>query len=563
MRLELSVILLFTCVAPLWSQEGAPASRQAELPQQKCTIQGQVVKAGTGEPLKKARVMLSKAEGRDQQRVSVLTDPGGRFLLTEIEAGRYRLFVERNGYVRQEYGQRTFNRPGSILTLAPGQRLRELVFRMVQAAVISGHVFDEDGEPVLQGRVQAMRHTYVEGKRELLTAQTSTTNDLGEFRLFGLPPGRYYLSVSYVPGGSFVGMTTAPSVLPIGAEEGYAPSYYPGTSDPARAGALELSPGEEVSLVDFRLVPTRAFRVRGRVFNSVTGEPGRGTNIWLMPRESGIRSWLIRNHTSVEDSQGAFEIHGITPGSYTISAAWLNGDKQYSTAMPLDVSNADVDGVSLVIAPGSDVSGRVQIEGRTDFNLSNLHVWLQPREEMMVIGGSASATVLRDGTFVLQNVAQETYRLYVWGMPSDFYLKAARLGADDVLEGGINLTRAKGRPELELVLSLAGARVDGLVLNEEHLPLSGAVVALVPEPSRRSQSRLYGSTNTDQYGRFTLRGIAPGEYKVFAWGDVESGAYRDPEFLRPIEDAGVTVRLVEGAAQNVELKLIPAKKPAS
>jgi len=124
MRLELSVILLFTCVAPLWSQEGAPASRQAELPQQKCTIQGQVVKAGTGEPLKKARVMLSKAEGRDQQRVSVLTDPGGRFLLTEIEAGRYRLFVERNGYVRQEYGQRTFNRPGSLLTLAPGQRLR-------------------------------------------------------------------------------------------------------------------------------------------------------------------------------------------------------------------------------------------------------------------------------------------------------------------------------------------------------------------------------------------------------------------------------------------------------
>src|SRR6266849_6318615 len=126
---------------------------------EKCKVEGLVVKAATGEPLSKARVVLGKAEGREQPYVTV-TEAGGRFTLKDIEPGRYRLWVERDGYVRQEYGQRSSSRPGSILSLERGQQLRDITLRMLPSAVIAGRVSDEDGEPLPHVSVQALRQTY-------------------------------------------------------------------------------------------------------------------------------------------------------------------------------------------------------------------------------------------------------------------------------------------------------------------------------------------------------------------------------------------------------------------
>jgi len=97
------------------------------------------------------------------------------------------------------------------------------------------------------------------------------------------------------------------------------------------------------------------------------------------------------------------------------------------------------------------------------------------------------------------------------------------------------------------------------VLNADNQPLSGATVVLVPEPRRRDQSRLYDEASTDQYGHFQLRGIAPGEYKLFAWEEIERGAYRDPDFLRRHEKRGEVVRLAEGEAKSISLTVIAAE----
>ena len=515
------------------------------------------MKATTGEPLKKAWVTLGKLEGR-QPPYATSTDSSGRFALKEVEPGHYRLWVERSGYVRQEYGQRGVHRAGTILTLESGQSLRDIILRLVPTSAIAGRVYDEDGEPTAGVRVQALQYDYEGGHRQFIQAAGAVTNDLGEYRLYGLASGRYYVSATYMsPLGKLgvAGATPARHTGESAPKEGYAPTYYPGASQLGRAAPIELRAGEEMSRLDLTLLPTLTARVRGLVFNGITGRPGPRAIVWLVPRDSGVSESPFRKQTVVENAQGAFEIEAVTPGSYVLSASWLEEGEVYRARQTLDVGDSNIDGVNLVLLPGVELRGRVCTEGNLQIKLTDLRVLLQSREDSEM--GTATATVKSDGTFVLKNVASDVYDLTLNGTPEDFYLKAARLGSDNVLETGLNLSRGRQPGSLELVLSSTGGGIDGIVLSEQQR-FAGALVALVPEPRRLSLAHLYKTTTTDQYGRFTLRGIAPGEYQLFAWEEIEPGAYQDADFLQRYKQRGESLRIVDGGRYNVQLKLIPA-----
>jgi Carboxypeptidase regulatory-like domain len=149
----------------------------------------------------------------------------------------------------------------------------------------------------------------------------------------------------------------------------------------------------------------------------------------------------------------------------------------------------------------------------------------------------------------------------MWDLPEDFYLKAVRAGNTDVLASDLSVSRKQAPGTLEVVLNPNGGRVDGRVLREDK-PFGGATVVLVPEEGRRKEERLYKSTSTDQNGQFSIRGITPGDYTLFAWETVEEGAYRDPDFLRPFKDRGKPILVDEGNKLNSQLELIPANEPA-
>jgi len=193
-------------------------------------------------------------------------------------------------------------------------------------------------------------------------------------------------------------------------------------------------------------------------------------------------------------------------------------------------------------------------------NLNVLQIWLRPRDENFDFGDRAS--IKSDGSFILSNVSDDSYQLQVWGLPEDFYLRAVRLGGDDVLEPGLNVSRRQPPGSLEVLVSPNGGRVDGLVLKDDK-PFSGATVTLVPESDRRKEERLYKSTTTDQNGQFSVRGMAPGDYKLFAWEAIEEGAYQDPDFLRPYEERGKPIHVDEGSRLNSQLQLILANQPGS
>ena len=549
------------------------AQQEAAEPLAKCTIEGSVVKATTGEPVKRAVVTLSQVGGWAQpattlqnrrfgavlgrsgsvitlggpqgspQPRSTGTDVQGRFALEAVEPGQYQIWVSRNGYVGQSYGQRAPNRPGKPLKLEPGQHLRDLIFRLVPTSVITGHVFGEDGDSVMGAMVQVLRYSIVNGRRQLNPFGGNNTNDVGEYRISGLVPGRYYLWATYTPQqmGNF-------------AQGGYAPVYYPGTNRMGEAAPLELRSGDEMRDIDFTLLPTPTVRLRGQVFNSITGKPGQGVYVSLTWREPGAGLSFQCGGAPARDAEGNFEIRSVPPGSYILMAYWNDKNQQYFGRELLEVGTSDVDGINLVIGPGLDLKGRVSVEGKAPMELSNMRIWLQPTEMMM---GTQPASVESDGTFVVKNVADGVYQINLWGAPQDFYLKSARLGGDGALDADLTISRNRTSGQLELVLSPAGGRIDGAVLNNQQ-PFSGATVVLIPEANRRSDARLYKATNTDDNGHFSLQGIAPGEYKLFAWEDVENGAYQDPDFLRSYEERGKSVRVEEGARLSNQLELIPA-----
>lgn len=267
------------------------------------------------------------------------------------------------------------------------------------------------------------------------------------------------------------------------------------------------------------------------------------------------------NTSRIADAAGNFELTGVIPGSYTIQAYVSGNGKNYTTGVPINVGSDNVEDVKLVINPGFTVTGTLRVEGETTDNLSNVNLRLGPREQG-AIGFSANMAKLNpDGTFRIEDVGPDRYNVMVFGLPEGFYVKSVRSGETDVLLSGYDATNGAPGP-LSVVLSPNAGQVSGTVQNPAtQQPAPGASVVLIPqEKERRDVFNFYKTSTTDQFGNFTIKTVTPGEYKVFAWEDLELGAYMDPEFVKSVESTSEAVSVKESGKPAVQLELIPAEK---
>ena len=532
-----------------------PPSRE----QDECKISGIVVKLAGSEPLRKARVQLQSQDDRTRS-VSIVTSADGRFALKRIDPGRYKLVVNRAGFVMQEYGQKKPGDPGAILTLRAGQEMKDLVFRMIPSAVIAGRIFDEDGEPLASVMVSAMREVYWEGKRTLSSFSEVQTDDLGQFRLFGLPPGRYLVAAVYPHWNRFGGYGDD-SESAESQQLGYAKMFFPGTPDAAKAALITLKSAEEISSIEMMMRQVLVYHVRGHVYNVATNKPATHTNVWLMPRKTG-REWEPSDmQTFVQKKDGSFDIPEVLPGSYILAARWFDEGKIYSTRIPLEVGNANLDGISVTVGPGVTINGRIIWDGQASLEEAELTVSARATETGWN-SWRGGARVASGSIFTLKDVSEGTYFAEVYGQSKDCFIKNVQYGSSSALEEGF--TVAVGTPaSLEITISCHGARVQGSVTDADGLPAAGVWAVLVPEGSRRAVSRFYKAGTTDQYGHFDLRGIAPGDYKLFSWESAEDGSWQDPEFLKPFEEKGERISFREGEQKTQNLIAIRTKSAES
>jgi len=506
-------------------------------------MEGQLVDAVTGAPVRKAEITLWGVGTVTDQRYVTTTTATGRFTVPDMEPGKYRMRVSKRGYSGTRYGAHTAGQSGTTWSVDPGQHLSGVLWRLSPQAVITGRVLDADGEPLPKVDVSILHSTFAAGKRKLTAWGQASTNDLGEYRLFGLSPGRYYLTATNM---------TRPGEFDSG--QGYAPTYYPGTSDPAGAKAIELQAGTLLRGTDITLTKTRTARIRGRVVDPDPKERVQGVGVSLQ-RRGDESQYMFSNYFGPVDQQGNFEIRGVVPGAYYVEATKRGDGKTLRAQQPIDLRESDIENLVLELQPGTELKGQLRIEGRTVGDLADTRIWLE-------LDGSgnrgAGATVKTDGSFTLADVQSARYSLSIYGGSGAYYLKSARLGDQDVLESGLDLTRGVSGT-LDVVVSSNGGQVEGVVLNASEQPEVGVMVVLVPDEPRRAQTRLYKDATTDQYGRFTIVGIAPGGYKLFAWEDVEDGAYEDPDYLKAFEDLGEPRTIRERSRESAQLKLIPAE----
>ena len=546
----LSLALLLCVLARAAMAQAPKATPTAKKDQ--CSIAGMVVKLAESEPLRKARVRLQSLDDRTHS-IGVTTDASGRFELKGLDPGRYKLTASRAGFVTYEYGQRKPGDPGATLTLRPGQEMKDLLFRLIPSSVIAGRILDEDGEPLPAVHVSALREVYSDGKRSLSATASVETNDLGEYRLFGLPPGRYFVSAVYSHWNRFGGV--GESEDSEASPQGYAKMYYPGTPDAGKANSITVKAGEEIPSVEMLMRQVLVYRIRGHVYNQITHKPGTGTNLLLIPKTTG-REWDFGEQQAlVQKADASFEIPEVLPGSYVLLAFWFDEGKIYGTRTPVDVGNADVEGLGVTIAPGTSVNGRIIWDGKPSLEKDELTVTLTPKDADL---NFASPTrVSQNYSFTLKDVSDGTYIADAGGQSKDCYVKDVQYAGSSVLDEGFTVTG--GSPAfLEITISSRGARVQGTAADQDGLPASGVWVVLVPDASHRSQRRLYKEQTTDQYGHFDLRGIPPGDYKLFSWDEVEQGAWEDPDFLKPFEEKGVGEKITvqEGDAKSVNIVTI-------
>jgi len=550
MRLSPVIFAIILATTIALAQEPAAKTRAA--------IEGIVTKDPDSQPVKKAVIELIAENQAEAGNYTAVTGPDGAFRIENILPGHYHLFAEHTGLLDSDR-RRATRTDGRMITLAAGQEVKDLHVRLQAAAIIRGRVTDEDGDPLANAEVTVMRQTFTAGHTHWEQAGAERTNDLGEYRVANLAAGNVYVSCSPPPDfKSLIESGGAGAEARVGRDKSaqtYQTTYYPGTADRSQASPIQLHAGDEFP-INFSLTPSPSLSIRGSVVNL---PPRTSATIMLQSRDFN----LVLNGGEMH-KDGTFVIRDVSPGSYTIVAMVDGSATPMVARQALQVGSTNVDGVRLAPQSGATVRGQLRIESKGVGKFDSQQIFLM----LASVDGeddSASVTtretfsnlahVAPDGSFQWVDVPAGNYYVQVVGDPNqDWFVKSATAGGRDINESGISLNG--GTAALDLILSSNGGVADGIVVDSNNQPVPDAVVVAVPEARVRGRIDRYRKTVSDQSGHFSLHGIRPGDYTLFAWESVEGEAYYNPEFLKTYEGQGSTLHAGEGEHKNVQLTAI-------
>jgi len=520
---------LAVCAAPfalLAQQVSAPVVVKAH-------VEGRVINSLNGEALPKATVILRTHDAEHGQSYADDTDSNGHFSIDDVEPGEYAAVAQRPGFTFQSAG--ATGAPPPDIKMEKGQQIKNLIIRLTPLAVIAGRVLDADGDPVRGATVNALSYVYSAGKKQMRNVEQVQSGDKGDFRLFGLRAGTFFLKVTRFQKGPGAG--GPPHAVS---------TYYPGTVDESHAAPVELRPGAQLQGFDIRLQSAGGlYSVR---FNFAEETPAGGLSAFLLGEHGDQHRWASLSGTGLVFA-------GVSPGSYNVVVTVSNADKQSYAIQHVEVVNADVDGGTLTLLPPIEVTGSVRVEGGGFRDLEKLRINLRTPHPFGPFGG-VSAEVKADGSFLLKNAIPVVYELALNFVPG-VYLKALRIGDKQLTDRHIDLA-SKSEP-LTVVLGADVGDVEGSVQNAKGEPVLRARVNVIAYGDHAGRIDLSRLGFTDSKGEFKIKNVAPGDYKVFAWEDVPIGAPQNPEFRKPFEKQAASIRMQPNGHEKVSLTAILAK----
>jgi hypothetical protein len=524
-------------------------------PKGTAVLKGQVLTAGSGAPVRRAQVRASSMEGRGGGVTS--TDAEGRYEIKELPAGRFSISATKGGFVTGQFGQRRPGEPGTPIDLSDGQTADKVNFVLSRGSVIAGRIVDDGGEPVSGTMVNAMRYQFMAGSRRLVPGGgeggNDRTDDQGGFRLYGLPPGDYYISAN-----NRNGMMMMPGQNNTEAD-GFAPTYYPGTPNMSEATRITVRAGQEMTGANFAMVIARMARVRGRAVNS-RGEPVANGMMMLMPDEPIMMSVTMNNAMAAGD--GTFQFTNVPPGRYNLQVrpSGMPSASSEFAVMKITVGNDDIDNLIVTTSVGATARGVVLTDDGSvpSFRPDQISIFPGSAEPGGMTFGPNQNRINDDFTFEMSGLSDR--RLLRANLPPTlgWYPKAVMFDGEDVTDSGIEFTPGRSYEGIQVIFSQKTTDLSGLLTDERGKPVLDATVVIFPANKDKwtYQSRYVRSLRPDTNGRYTTKSLPPADdYLIIAVQNLEQGQFSDPDFLTRAREEAKSFTLNEGETKAFDIKL--------
>ncbi len=535
------------------------------------TIRGRVLTVDTGQPMRRATVRITATELRVPR--GTLTDADGRYEFRELPAGRYSINASKTAFIDWSYGQTQPSSPGKPLVLADNQVADNIDIGLPRGAVITGRITDELGEPVPNTNVMLVRQQFRQGQRRFVFSGGGTqTNDIGEYRIFGVAPGQYYVSARFQQGPlqniNGVGQSAEGRI-------GYAPTFYPGTAEATSAQRITVSLAQTISEINIAMLSTRLATVSGTGTDS-QGRPITAGGVTLAPR-GGVPSFGLGGQFRPD---GTFTISSVTPGEYVLRTNAFRPPATPGTPpTPQEVS------VAFVTVNGDDVMGvrltpvvPVIISGRFTFDNANAAQTLKPSafrplvqsldlDANTLVGfvpdGSGPPPAARDDfTFELKTapgrVAMNVLQIGATAAGQNpWRLKAVRVNGSDVTDTGFDVG-GQGVSGVEIELTNRQQQVTGVVTDARGGAVKDyLVVIFAQDPARRiaAVNRYFATARPGDDGSFKAVTLPPGEYYAIALDRADQLELQDPDLLDGLSRQASSFTIAPGDTRTLNLKL--------
>lgn len=533
-------------------------------------------------PVRRARVTCSAAELTSG--ITAVTDDKGRFTCARLPAGRYMVNVTRDGWVAAAYGAKRPLRAGTPVPIAAGQRA-DIVIRLTRGAVITGTLIDQSGQPTVGAAVVALRSTMQNGERRLVDlGSPAVTDDRGVYRIYGLPPGDYYVRAA--PSSASLlrddvlatsdldvrQARSAPNALPEGRRVAFASTYFPGTPFALQASPISLGPAEERADVDFTLQLVATARIEGTITLPDGSPAPSAAQVTLLPSgpTRSADSPLEALKTTRPGADGTFAFASVAPGTYTLFARASSPVVQWASA-EIAVDGERIPGLSLTLQPGLTISGRVRAGGSgalPPFDVAAVKITAEPLQSAADVSlAPSAATVERDGRFTIGGVTPGRYRLTAAipgaGRARGWTLLSAAAGGIDTLDLPLVVRPNDTITDIVITLTDRSSQIEGVLQDTGGATVSDYTVVLFPaDPALwLPRARRIQATRAGTDGAFVFRSLPPGDYLLSAVDDVERGEWFDPAFLQRLTPGAVRLTLAEGERKLQDLRLGPGTSP--
>lgn len=532
---------------------------------------------------------------------TVSTDDAGRFVFAKLPAGRFTISVSKNPFLATSYGQKRFGGLGANVTVAENQEVR-IAIPMMRGGVISGTIYNEDGEPASGVQVRSWRFTNFNGVKRLGSSGFAQTDDRGVYRMFNLQPGDYFVSATPANGDMMrmnndysltieqaiaTGKVQPPSApglpstvmvpppvqnAPMQQEmliTGYLPVYFPNAPERANATSVHINGGEERAGTDINLRLVEAGGIRGTV--SGTFKPGVSVQITLISDDTFAEG---PSSTRIDPAKGTFNFRALAPGKYTLLAQTVPQPVLQSAfsgpVAPQQLDGADrlwdqttvtiqgaITDVAMSLRAGRSISGRVLFDLAKPPVLANnrmaVMLGVAPGATNVSFGPSIQAPIEPDGSFKLTGVVPGQYVLRVNGAT----LKSAMVGGQDTLDFPLNFDGSSDIADAVLTATDKISELSGTLTEGLGKPASDYTVIAVATDQRfwLPGSRRIALARTGMDGRYAFRALPPGDYMLAVFEEFENGLQYDPEFLKTLIGPATRVTLPDGAKITQDLRV--------